>query len=123
VKTPKDFGKAWITKVKNDQRRESGEVAVIVSKVMPPSLLTASFGRIDGVWVISPGLAVLLASALRDGMIGVAMIRRSGVEIAEKAEQLYDYMMSTQFNHRVEAIMEAFERMQNDLEGCSYLIR
>jgi hypothetical protein len=116
VKTAKDFKKLWISKVKNDQRRESGEIAVIVTKVMPPGLRAARFGPIDGVWVTEPALAIGLASALREGMIGVAMVRRSGESKAGNAEQLYDYMMSTNFKHRVEAIVEAFVRMQGDLE-------
>ncbi len=106
---------SWITKLKADQRREKADVAVLVSPALPKAIV-GRFGQVSGVWVTSLDLAEPLAVALRVNLIEVSRLRLSSEGKTEKMELLYQYMMSVSFRQRVEAIVEAFATMMDDLE-------
>jgi len=114
-KKTKNWNAGWITKLKSDQRREKAEIAVLVSSCLPRDL-TSRFGQVSGVWVAEFSVAPALAVALRANLIDVARVRLSADGKAGKMEVLYQYLMSTEFRQRVEAIVETFATMREDLE-------
>ncbi|MEM6728324.1 MAG: DUF2130 domain-containing protein [Pseudomonadota bacterium] len=113
TKRTQNWSKDWPGKLKEDQRREGAEAAVLVSTVLPEGIET--FGEHDGIWVTAPRFAVGLASALRQGLIATAQAaaRREGQ--AQKTELLYDYLTVTGFRQRVEALAETYEAMMKSL--------
>jgi hypothetical protein len=55
--------------------------------------------------------------ALRSQLIQAAGLRRASKgNHDEKMKLLYDYLSSTEFRHRIEAIVESFRAMQDDIE-------
>lgn len=112
-KRTKSWSDQWIEKLKEDQRQAKAEVAVIVSETLPPG--AGRIGRRNGVWfcdfVSLPGLA----EALRVQLIQVAAARRVSEGRGDKMEHLYTYISSTEFAHRVQAIVEGFVAMQDTL--------
>jgi hypothetical protein len=114
-KKTKNWNASWITKLKADQRREKAELAVLVSSALPKDF-PSRFGQVSGVWVTDLDLVPGLAAALRANLIDVARIRLSTEGKPDKMEILYQYLMSTEFRQRVEAIVEAFAIMRDDLE-------
>jgi hypothetical protein len=114
-KNTRNWNKGWIAKLRSDQRREKAELAVLVSAVLPEQL-KSRLGQISGVWVTDFSLAIGLATALRAGLMEVALIRSATRDKTEKMEILYQYLMSTEFRQRVEAIVESFTTMREDLE-------
>jgi len=114
-KKTKNWNAGWITKLKSDQRREKAEIAVLVSSCLPRDL-TSRFGQVSGVWVAEFSVAPALAVALRANLIDVARVRLCADGKAGKMEVLYQYLMSTEFRQRVEAIVETFATMREDLE-------
>lgn len=115
LKRTKAWNDEWITKLKDDQRETKAEIAVLVTETLPRG--TSSFTHIDGVWVTAIGLAGSLAVVLRDGLIQVAQSRLSAVGRGEKMEAIYNYLSGPEFRHRVEAIVESFRTMREDLEA------
>jgi hypothetical protein len=113
-KNTRNWNKSWLTKLRADQRREKAEIAVIVSSVLPRDL-RSSFGQISGVWVADFSVAVGLAVALRANLVDVARVMMTAHGKTEKMELLYQYLMSTEFRQRVEAIVEGFVTMRDDL--------
>ena len=114
-KKAKNWSPSWVTKLKADQRREKAEIAVLVSSVLPKDI-PARFGQISGIWVTDLDLAQPLAMALRINLIEVSRLKASSEGKTEKMELLYQYLMSVEFRQRVEAILEAFATMMDDLE-------
>lgn len=75
-----------------------------------------SFDLIDGVWVTEPRCAAPVAMALRESLISLLGARHAGEGQQTKMEMIYEYLTGPRFRHRVEAIVEKFTDMQEDLE-------
>lgn len=113
-KNTKNWNNDWTEKIKDDQREIKAELAVIVTKAIPTEV--KDFAKVDGVWVTRVQLAGCLAEALRAELIEVSRARLSAVGKNEKMEVLYNYLSGPQFRHKVEAIVEAFKTMKEDLD-------
>jgi hypothetical protein len=113
-KRTKNWSDGWLAKLRDDQRTAKAEVAVIVSQVLPKGVET--FELIDGVWVTHPRAALPVAAILRQTLLELAMSRQSSEGQQTKTEMVYQYLTGPRFKHRVEAIVEAFSSMQEDLD-------
>jgi hypothetical protein len=114
TKRTQNWTQNWIAKLKQDQRAQKAELAVLVTQALPCGV--KAFDFIDGVWVADPSSATGLAMALRQGLVSLANLRLAADGKAGKAEQLYEYLAGTEFRQKIEAIVEAFMAMQIDLE-------
>ena len=115
-KNTKDWSNGWLMKLRADQRREKAEIAVLASTELPRSI--PHFGQVEGVWVTGFPLAPCLALALRAHLIQLAGVREAAQgNRDEQMQLLYDYLASTEFRQRIEAIVESFRAMQDDLNG------
>jgi hypothetical protein len=112
-KRTKNWTAGWLAKLRDDQRASGCEVAVITSVALPEGV--DSFGIVDGIWVCAPRYAVPLAMSLRQGLIDVAGAKGRAMGQESKMEMIYDYLTGTQFKQRVDAIVERFEDMQENL--------
>jgi hypothetical protein len=114
-KRTKVFSEPWLQKLKDDQRKLTAEIAVLVSEALPKDCGT--FIYMNDVWVSNPQCAVSLAAALRMQLLNVAGARAAAAGAKQKSEILYEYVVaSTQFRQRVGAIAEAFIGMQAGLQ-------
>lgn len=113
-KRTKNWSDGWLAKLREDMRAAGTEVAVVVSQVLPKD--TDTFNLIDGVWVTSFKCAVPVAVALRHTLIELAATRTAGEGQQTKMEMVYQYLTGPRFRHRVQAIVEKFTDMQEDLE-------
>ncbi len=113
-KRTKHWSDGWLVKLREDQRQAKAELAVIVSQTLPKEIDT--FDLVDGVWVTHPKEAIPLAIALRQGLMEVAAAKQATEGQQTKMEMVYDYLMGPRFRQRVQAIVEAFSTMQEDLD-------
>lgn len=113
-KRTKNWSDGWLTKLREDQRTSKAEMSVLVSQVLPKGV--EAFDVIDGVWVTSPRAALPVATMLRHTLLQVSMARQIGEGQQTKTEMVYQYLTGPRFRHRVEAIVEAFSSMQEDLD-------
>ncbi len=113
-KNTKAWSDGWLTKLKDDQRAMKAELAALVSAVLPNNI--AHFALIDGVWVMDLSSVIGVATALRANLIEVAMTKLATVGKNEKMEMLYGYLSGMEFKQRVEAIVESFISMKEDLD-------
>jgi len=113
-KRTKNWSDGWLVKLREDQRQAKAELAVIVSQALPKDVDT--FDLVQGVWVTHPKEALPLAMALRQGLMEVAAAKQATVGQQTKMEIVYDYLMGPRFRQRVQAIVEAFSTMQEDLD-------
>lgn len=113
-KRTKNWSDGWLAKLREDQRTAKAEIAVIVSQSLPKEVET--FGVVEGVWVTHPKTILPLAVTLRHTLIEVASARQASEGQQTKTEMVYQYLTGPRFRHRVEAIVEAFSSMQEDLD-------
>lgn len=113
-KRTKNWSDAWLVKLRDDQRTAKAEIAVIVSQILPKGVET--FELVEGVWVTHPRAALPVAMILRQSLLEVALARQSSEGQQTKTEMVYQYLTGPRFRQRVEAIVEAFSTMQEDLD-------
>ncbi|HRX86123.1 MAG TPA: DUF2130 domain-containing protein [Phycisphaerae bacterium] len=113
-KRTKNWSDGWLAKLREDQRTARAEVAVIVSTALPKDVDTFNFQ--DGVWITGPRCTLPVALALRQSLIEVATARQTGEGQQSKMELVYQYLTGPRFRQRVEAIVEKFNDMRDDLD-------
>lgn len=113
-KRTKNWSDGWLPKLREDQRSAKAEIAVIVSQALPKDVET--FGFVDGVWVADPKVALPVAVSLRQTLIEVALTRQASEGQQTKMEMVYGYLTGPRFRQRVQAMVEAFSSMKEDLD-------
>jgi hypothetical protein len=113
-KRTKNWSDGWLVKLRDDQRTAKAEISVIVSQALPKGVET--FELVDGVWVTHPRAALPVAMILRQFLLELALARQSSEGQQTKTEMVYQYLTGPRFRLRVEAIVEAFSTMQEDLD-------
>lgn len=114
-KRTKAWSDNWIEKAKNDQREAKADLVVIVSRVLPKDI--PHIGQHEGVWICDLQSAIGLATALREALLAVSHARAALAGKNEKMELIYQYLSGPEFKRRIEAIIEAFRYMKEDLEA------
>ena len=114
MKRTRHWSDAWLVKLREDQRTAQAEVCVLVSHVLPKGVET--FHLLDGVWVAHPRCIVPVATVLRHTLLQLSMARQAGDGQQSKTDMVYQYLTGPRFRQRVEAIVEAFSSMQDDLD-------
>ncbi|MEK7570814.1 MAG: DUF2130 domain-containing protein [Patescibacteria group bacterium] len=114
LKNTKTWTEGWVDKLKNDKRTINAEEAVLISEVLPKEVQTAGFR--NGVWVTKHEFVIGLASALRASLIQLYYTKAAAQGKDAKVEVLYAYLSGVEFRHRIEGIIEAFTKMQQEIE-------
>ena len=112
-KNTKDFQKTWTDKLKKDQQQANADIAVIMSVALPAGI--DSFDIYDGVWVTDYKSVKGLATALRQGLIEVARQKLITTGQDSIKDVLYQYITGQEFIMRIRAVVEAFQRMNDEL--------
>jgi len=113
-KRTKNWSDGWLPKLRDDQRAAKADVAVILSQALPKDVDT--FGFLDGVWVADPKVAVPVALSLRQSLIEISAARQASQGQQTKMEMVYGYLTGPRFRQRVQALVEAFSPMKEDLD-------
>ena len=113
-KRTKNWSDSWLVKLREDQREAKAEVAILSSVALPKGV--DSFELVEGVWVTHPRVAMPLATTLRQSLIDLATARQAGEGQQTKTEMVYQYLTGPRFRQRVQAIVEGFSSMQEDLD-------
>jgi hypothetical protein len=114
TKRTKNWSDGWLPKLREDQRAAKAEIAVILSQVLPKDVET--FGLVNQIWVAHPKVALPVAVALRQTLIEIAGARQASEGQQTKMEMVYRYLTGSRFRQRVQAIVEAFSSMRDDLD-------
>ena len=112
-KNAKNWSDGWIGKLKDDQRTLHADVAVLVTASLPRGC--THFSIVDGVVVTDFACAAAVAALVRAQLLQLAQTRTAVVNKDRTMELLYRYLSGIEFRQRVEAIVEAFEKMRDDL--------
>jgi hypothetical protein len=114
TKRTKNWSDGWLPKLREDQRAAKAEIAIIISQALPKEVDT--FGFVDGVWVADPKVTLPVALSLRQSLIEIAAARQASEGQQTKMEMVYGYLTGPRFRQRVQAIVEAYSSMKEDLD-------
>jgi hypothetical protein len=114
-KRTKDFQPTWIEKFKADIRDRGSDIGVLVTEVMPSDM--PRMGMKDGIWICNYEEFKGLCTVLRESIIRLSSAVSSQENKGDKMHMLYDFLTSNTFRMQVEAIVEGFTTMKNDLES------
>ena len=114
-KNTKNWMKDWLPKLRDNQRAAKAHISILVSDELPKTVSTFSY--VDEVWVTNRSCSIGLAIAIRSGMLQLAAARRSLEGRQGKMESLYNYLSSSEFQNRVNGILDAFQTLRKDLEA------
>ena len=109
-----NWSDGWIAKLRDDQRTLRADVAILVTASLPKGC--TRFTVVDGVLVTDFACAAAVAGLVRTNLLQLAQTRSALVNKDQKLELLHRYLSGIEFRQRVEAIIEAFERMKEDLD-------
>jgi len=113
-KRTKNFSEGWIGKLKDDMREHGAKHGILVTDAMPKDMPT--FGMRNGIWICTLKDVAGLAAAIRQICITEANIKTTEVNRTEKIQALYNYLMSSEFKQRVEAIIETAAEMRETID-------
>ena len=114
LKNTKTWSDTWLPKLRDNKRAAKADVALIVSAALPKGVET--FDLIDGVYVAHARCAVPVALTLRQGLLEIANARTAQQGQQSKAEQVYNYLTGSRFKQRIEAVVERFKEMRDDID-------
>lgn len=113
-KRTKNWSDGWLAKLRSDQRAAGADVAILVSQSLPKAV--EYFDQVDGIWVVSTRCIIPVAIAIRQALLQIAGVRQANEGKLTKMDMVYRYLTGQQFTHRMQAIVEAFSTMQEDLD-------
>lgn len=110
-KRTKAWSDGWVSKLKEDMRRDGASLSAIITQAMP-SNINQNIGNVSGVWVLTPEALTPLSSLLRKNLIDVAREKVVAAHKQTTAETLYDYVTSATFTQNVERIVGIYLEMK-----------
>lgn len=113
-KRRKNWSDKWIAKLKEDARKVEANASALVSTVLPEDI--NGMGYRKGVWVTNRQLVIPLAMLLREALIKVAYQKTSQSHQGRKADLIYEYITSHQFKQQVDAVIEVYSEMQEQVQ-------
>ena len=113
-KRTKNFGGDWIEKFKTDIRQAQADLGILVTRTLPKDM--ENMGQKDGVWICTFEEFKILSAILREQIIKVFEAAQSQENKGDKMEILYQYLTGSEFRHTIEAIVEGFTQMREDLQ-------
>ena len=114
-KRTKTWTDGWIGKLKEDLLYDKAHIPAIVSDTLPDEA-KSGMGFKDGVWISSHKLAIPLAALLRKSLLDAAKQKKITGAQTSKAEELYGFVTSHDFQHQMEAMIETYQEMQKEIQ-------
>lgn len=112
-KRSKEFQKSWIEKFKSDMRAKKANFGVIVTESYPKEM--ERMGQRNGIWICSWEEFKSLCFVLRESVLLLYQVQIAQENRGGKMEMLYQYLTGAEFHDHIEAIVESFVQMNDDL--------
>lgn len=108
------WSQTWIQKLKDDQRAVAGDIAVLLTVDLPKEFKPFKFQ--SGIWITNRDSMLSLAFAIRKNLYEVYVTKMANEDKGEKMAVLYQYVNSPEFRQKIEAMVETFSAMFEEIE-------
>lgn len=112
-KSTQNFAEAWLDKLRQDGRRVSADVLILVTRAFPKD--NPETHMRNGVWVTTFTDLGLLTTLLRDGLIKQFSALSSMQDKTSKMELIYSYLLSNDFVNQITGLLDAYRKMERSL--------
>lgn len=119
VKHAKNWTDQWISKLKEDQRQEGSEIALLVTSILPNEAneqTNDKFIMKNGVAIVHWKFLTPVITLLRNQLLEIAKTTASNEGRNDKKEIMYNYLTSPEFRHNIEGVVEPMVQMMQDLD-------
>lgn len=113
-KITKAWTEGWVEKLKEDIRRDSAQLGVIVTETLPKDF-KKSIGEKEGIWVTTKEFVEPLSKLLRKILYDVAKEKAVKAGKQTKAEEVYDFITSSDFISQINEMAEIYQNMKNQI--------
>jgi hypothetical protein len=113
-KRTKAWSEEWVTKLREDLRRDKAHIGAIVTEAMPKEI-KKGIGEKLGIWICTPEFMEPLANLLRKNLYDIAKEKSVSLNKQTKAEELYDFATSHEFVQQVERMVEIYLEMKDQV--------
>lgn len=113
-KRTKNWEDGWVIKLKEDMRNEKADMAIIVSTALPQGM--KNFALREGVYVTNFECITSVAGLIRMHLIKINSTKLMSVGKNERIESLYNYITSSEFAQKIDAMLETYTLMLGTLE-------
>ena len=114
VKNTQNWSNNWIPTLLQNQADANADLAVLVSTKLPANM--SEGGLRDNVWVCRFAEFKYLMQALRQSVVAVSQARSLAETRDSDASRLYDFVLSTQFQHAMNALVTPVQKMREHHE-------
>ena len=114
TKRTKAWSEGWIEKLKADLRNEKANVPVIVTSTLPNDTKEPISLR-NGVYVTTFATAIPLAILIRKNLIDIAYQKLVSAHRGKKADHLYEYITGHTFKQQLEAMVDSYFKLKNQI--------
>ena len=114
VKNTQNWSNNWIPKLQQNQADANADLAVLVSTQLPANM--SEGGLRDNIWVCRFSEFKYLMQALRQSVVAVSQARSHAKTRENDASRLYDFVLSTQFQHAMNALVTPVQKMKENHE-------
>jgi hypothetical protein len=104
-KRTKDFHDSWIEKLREDQRGQKADIAILVSQALPEEV--NHFSVREEVVIAHPSIVDSLAGIVRQHLISLSRHKMTEEQRQDKIHDLYAFMTGTEFHQRISGIVES----------------
>lgn len=109
-KNTKAWQDAWIMKLKEDKLKINGNIAILVTTVLPKNM--KNFGMLDDVMVTLPEYIIPVCHMLRDRLLAISKVETSLQWKDIKMEMLYKYLSSEEFSSKISMMVDVFSQLK-----------
>ena len=113
-KRTKVWTEEWVNKLREDMQRDKAHIGAIVTEVLPKNF-KKQIGEKSGVWVTTMAFVEPLAMLLRKVLYDVAKEKAVKLNKQSKADEIYDFVTSMEFNQQVERISLIYQDMKGEI--------
>ena len=111
-KNVSNWSNNFISQAKQYQTQYDTPYVIVVSRSFPRK--KKGLCILKNIPVVEPHMAVCLASVMRDGIRDIASIKTTNTGRNQKAQQLYDYIVSDKFATRFREVAESIESLREN---------
>lgn len=113
-KRTKMWKEEWVGKLKEDVRRDKAQVGIILTDILPKNF-NKVFGGYNGVYLVTDEFVETIAEFIREKLYELAKNKAISANKQSKAEEIYDFITSGDFNQQVEKMSESYFAMKNQI--------
>tara|TARA_X000001036_G_C20144899_1_gene588888 strand:- start:58 stop:585 length:528 start_codon:yes stop_codon:yes gene_type:complete len=113
-KYAKNFSEGWIEKLKQDRLRVKADYALLVTYVLPEN---PNQYEGHGLYICGFHQYLLYVKLLRDALLNLDLIKNKENNRLDKANQIYDYVLSTEFSQKMRNLLDFVSKERTQLEA------